>query len=320
MKIKKNKIIIAVFIIAFIYAVSLFKDILIKSVVTAAARQVTGAEVQIDVFSFDILDSSVHIRGLKIYNPAGFPREILIDIPKIEVEYDLSALLKKQLHLPQVEIDLKEVVVIQNKEGQLNVNSLKLSKKEEPKAKEKQPEKAMPMQIDLLKLNIGIVVHKDFSAGEKPIVQVYDINIKKTYKNITSAAQLASLILAESLKMTAIQGAKVYGVAALAGVAVLPVGVASVFMGQDTAKADFNASYERAYKVSLEAMNELGDIVREDKNTGYIKGQVQGIDVTIKIAEVTAKKATISVSARKYILPKPKTAEGVLYEISQKLK
>ena len=317
---KKNKIIIAVFIIAFVYSVSLFKDTLIKSVVTAAAVQVTGAEVRIDSFSFDILDSSIHIRGLKIYNPAGFPREILIDIPRIEVQYDLSALLKKELHLPEAEIDLKEVAVIKNKEGQLNVNSLKFSKKEEPKAREKQPEKAMPMQIDLLKLNIGRVIHEDFSVGEKPSVQVYNININKTYKNITSATQLASLILAESLRSTAIKGAEVYGVAALAGVAVLPVGVASVFMGQDSAKADFDTNYERAYKASLEAMDELGDIVKADKNTGYIKGQTQGIEVVIRIVETTARKAAITVSARKYMLPKPKTAEGVLYQISQKLK
>lgn len=322
MKIKKDKIIIAVFIIAFIYSVSLFKNILIKSIVTAGATQVTGADVKIKDLSFDILDSSIHINGFQMYNPVGFPKEILIDIPKIQVEYDLSALLKKQLHLPWVEIDLKEIAVIKNRQGRLNVNSLKFAqKKEEPQAPAKQEtQKTIPMHIDLLKLNIGRVIHKDFSVGEKPSVEVYNINIKKTYKNITGVTQLVTLVLAESFKLTTIKGAEVYGVATLVGVAALPVGVASVLISRDSAKADFDTNYGQAFRVSLEAMDDLGDIIKAAEQAGYIKGQIHGIEVVIKISKNTERKINIAVSARKYMLPKPNIAEGVLYEISQKLK
>lgn len=290
--------------------------------VAAGATQLTGAAVRIDGLSFDIFNSSIHINGFKMYNPAGFPKEILTDIPKIEVEYDLSALLKKRLHLPWVEIDLKEVVVIKNKEGRLNVNSLKFAqKKEQLQAQAKQKkQKIIPMHIDLLRLNIGKVIHKDLSRGEKPSVEVYNINIKKTYKNITGATQLVTLMLAASLEQTVIKGAEIYGIAAVVGVAVLPVGVASVFIGQDSAKADFDTNYERAYKVSLEALDELGDIIKTDERAGSIKGQIHGIEVVIKISKNTEKKIDIAVSARKYMLPKPNIAEGVLYEISQKLK
>lgn len=322
MKIKKRKVITGIFIIVFIYLIALFKNILIKSIVTAGATQVTGAAVRIEDLSFDIFDSSIHINGFKMYNPAGFPKEIFIDIPKIQVEYDLSALLKKNLHLPWVEIDLKEVSVIKNKEGRLNVNSLKFAReKEKPQLPDKQEtQKIIPMHIELLKLNIGRVIHEDFSRGEKPFIEVYDININKTYKNITSVAQLITLILTESLKLTAIKGAEIYGVAAVVGVAALPVGVASVLIGHDSAKADFQTNYERAYKVSLEATDKLGDIVKSDERAGNIKGRIQGTEVVIKISKDTEKKINIVVSARKYMLPKPEIAEGLLYEITQNLK
>lgn len=326
MKTKKRKfIIILSIIIAFIYLASVFKDALIKSAIDAAATQLTGADVRIQSLSFAFFDSSIRVSGLQVYNPEGFPREILIDIPRIGVEYDLSALLRKNLHLPLVEIDLKELLVIKDKEGKLNINSLKFAKekKEEPQApaKEKAPE-PMPMRIDVLKLNIGRVIHKDLSAGEKPVVTVYDININATYKDITNATQLISLILAESLRQTAIKGAKIYGVAAIAGVAVLPVGVASALIGQDSAKGTFQASYERAYKASSEAMDSLGDIISSDERTGIIKGRIQGADVVTRISkdDDIEKKISVIVSARKYMLPKPKVAEGLLYEISQKLK
>lgn len=322
MKIKRKGIVAALFIVIFIYLIALSKNLFIKSLVTQAATQITGADVRIKGLSFDILGSDIRIIGLKMYNPKGFPREILLDIPKVEVEYDLSALLKKRLHLTSAEINLKELVVVKDKEGKLNINSLKfMLKKAEKEAPVKQEtQKNVPMHIDVLKLNIGRVIHKDFSIGEKPQVVVYDINIDKTYKNITNATQLITLMLTASLESTAIKGAQVYGIEAMAGIAVLPLGVASILTGKDSAESDFAATPERAYKASLNAMDGVGDIIKADEHAGYIKGQTQGAGVVIRISQKPGKKVNISVSARKYILPKPKIAEGVLYEISQKLK
>ncbi|MFH1269661.1 MAG: hypothetical protein ABIH75_01200 [Candidatus Omnitrophota bacterium] len=322
MKNKRRKFIIAFIIAGIIYSAVLYKNILIKSFVIAGVTQLAGAQVRIDGLSFDILDSSVHIKGFKMYNPEGFPKDVFIDIPKIEVEYDLSALLKKNLHLVSAKIILKEVVVIKDKEGKLNVNSLKFTQKKEGQQVEPKQgaRKAMPMRIDLLKLEIGRLIHKDLSRGDKPVVEVYDINIKKTYKNISGATQLITLILAESLKPAAIKGAQIYGVTALAGVAALPVGVASALISQDTTRAVFQTNYERAYKASLEATDELGDIIETNERQGYIKGRIQGTEVIVKIYKKAENNTDIVVSARKYIFPRLKTAEGLLYEISQKVK
>ncbi|MDD4939528.1 MAG: hypothetical protein PHI60_05160, partial [Candidatus Omnitrophica bacterium] len=99
MKFKKRKLITALLITLLLLL--LLKDAVIKTIVTAGLTQLTGAPVHIRTFSINFLSSSILAKGLKVYNPAGFPPgEILADIPNIELEYDRSALFKRRLHLP----------------------------------------------------------------------------------------------------------------------------------------------------------------------------------------------------------------------------
>jgi len=314
----KRKPMIWIIVVLVIVGISILKDQVIKSAVTVVATKITGAPVHINGFSFGILTRSVKISGFRMYNPEGFPKGILVDFPKINVEYDLGSLLKKKIHLTNVDIELKELGIEKNKEGKLNVDSLKVAKKDGEKQKSGSSEQ-MPMQIDSLKLKMGRIVSKDFSSGEQPTVKVYDVNIEKSYKNITSGQQLAVLILAESMKSAGIQGAKIYGVAMLAGAAVLPVGIAATFAGKDSVRKDFAENFDKAYSVSLAVLNQMGKVTKEDKSGGVIGANIDSVQVTLKIREKD-NKTELTISARRYLLPKPEIANGVLYKISEKLK
>lgn len=314
---KKILIVIAIIIIA-ILVISAVKNNIIKYVVTVASAQVTGAPVHIGGFSLSIIGQRVAISGFKMYNPKGFPKGILVDLPKINVAYDLKSLLKRKLHLVDVEIQLKEMVLQKNQEGKLNIDELKVSK--QGKKQEDRPSGQMPMQIDTIKLGIGRIIMKDYSAGREPVVKVYDINIHKSYKNITSAQQLAALILAEPMKAAGIQGAKIYGVATLAGTAVLPVAIAAKLTGKDSSQQEFAGSFDNVYAVSLSVLEEMGGITGEDKAGGVISANINSVPVTLRVRKKSDNRSEVSVSARKYLLPRPEIAAGVLYEISQKLK
>lgn len=315
---KKTLIILAIVIIC-ILAIGVIKDQIIKSAITVVATQVTGAPVHIDGFSLSVFSQSVRISGFKMYNPEGFSKGILADFAKINVTYDTGALFKKKIHLVNAEIDLKEMGLEKNKEGRLNVDALKVVNQEEPKQKGK-PSEQMPMQIDALKLGIGKIVSKDYSLSKEPTVKVYDVNIHKSYKNIQSAQQLAVLILAEPMRAAGIQGAKIYGVAMLAGAAVLPVAVAATFLGKDSAQQDFTADFDNAYNVSLAVLNQMGKVTKKDKINGIIGADINSVRVSLKIQKKSDSKIKVVISARKYLLPKPEIAGGVLYEIAEKLK
>lgn len=314
----KKVIRISIIIVILIFALGIVKDQLIKSVVTVTASQVTGAPIHIGRFSLGLFKQSVHISGFKIFNPRGFPEGILVDLPKINVDYDLGSLINQKLHLIKVEIELKEMGLVKNKEGRLNVDELKVVK--EGKKQQGKPSKQMAMQIDELKLGMGRIVLKDYSSGGQPVVKVYDINLHKAYKNITSAQQLTALILAEPMKAAGIQGAKIYGVAMLAGVAVLPVAIVATFAGKDSATADFSVDFDRVFDTSVGVLKKMGRVDREDKPAGLIVAEVNSAKVELKVSKKANNKSGVFVSARRYMLPRPEVAAGVLYEISEKLK
>jgi hypothetical protein len=273
--------------------------------------------VHIGGISVGIFRHCVRINNFIVYNPRGFSRSILVELPEIYVDYDLGSLLKGKLHLSRLDVDLKELGLEKNKEGKMNVDSLKLVQRQEPKQPAKKP---MEMQVDLFNLQVGRIVSKDYSGAGEPSIKVYGINLNKSYKNITSAEQLAALIISEPMKEAGIRGAKIYAVSALAGAAFFPVAVAATLTGKDYAQQDFSLGKDEMYRVCLAALRESGAVSREDRNIYLITGEVQGASITIKLQEKSSRNTQVSISARKYLLPKPEIASGILYKIQQKLK
>jgi len=311
---KKLTIVLISFIALIVFCVT--RDLVIKEVVTVATSNVVGAPIHIGGFSLSILRQSVKITNFKMYSPREFPPDVMIDIPSIYVSCDIFSFFSGKIHLKNLSLDLKETVLAKNKEGKLNVNSLKIVEK----GKGQKPAKQMLMQMDLVQLNIGRIVNKDYGVSGSPVIKVYDVGIKKTYKNITSVQQLAALILLEPLKAAGIQGLSEYGVAMLTGVAVLPVTVAFIFTGKDYARVDYNTPWSKAYETSLSVMKESGKIKNENKEVGIISAEVRGAQVTLKLKKLSDRKTQITISARKYMLPQPEVAAGIMYRISDKLK
>jgi len=320
----KKILLIVVIVLIALPVIAVLRDQIIKNTVTITTTQVTGAPVSIDSFSLGAIRQTVTIKGFKLYNPPGFPKELFVDMPTIHVAFVLGDILKKKIHFKEIEIALKELVIIKDKEGKMNVDALKVAEAPQRPKEEttrKQPAGQLPLQIDLLKLSIGKIVYKDYSKGETPKIQVYDLGYKqKTYRNITSAQQLVALILSEAMKNTAIKSANIYAVSSILGVGFLPAGVAITLMGKDSAQDNFDIPFEKVYAVALDTVKTLGEIKSEDKTNGTIKALIDKNDVTIKIQSVTEKTTQIVTLARRLLLPQPQAAGEILQRISDKLK
>jgi uncharacterized protein involved in outer membrane biogenesis len=319
----QKKIKIIVLVIVLLFGFCLVRDSFIKSIIGTVASSVTGAPTHIGGFSLSMIKQTVRITNFKMYNPSGFPRDILVDIPKIGVSCNLGALLKGKIHLKQIDFELKEVVMVKNKEGKLNVDSLKITEDKKAKTPEKvakKPAKEMAIQIDLANLAIGRIVSKDYSVEGPPAIKVYDVNLKKSFKNITSVQQLAALIISEPLKAAGIQGLEVYAVSMLTGVAALPVAAALTFAGKDYAQASFKVTMDKAYDEGLQVLKQMGVVKKENKADDIINAEVNGANVAFKLKKLNGTTTEITVSARKFGLPKPEVASGVIYQLTDKLK
>jgi len=203
----KKSVLVATILVAVILALSIalsIKNVIAKKAISSGVKAMTGLKLSIGSVNVGIFKSAIGIKDLKLQNPGGFQDKFMVDMPEIYIDYDLRAFLNKKVHLEEVRLNLKELVVVRNAEGELNLNSLKVVKdtKTAP-AKEEKPKEG-EFLIDLLQLKIGKVIFKDYSQGKKPQTTEFNLNINERYENITDANKLVSLIITRALINTTV--------------------------------------------------------------------------------------------------------------------
>ena len=205
MKIVKILAALAVIFVVLVF----FKNTIVQSALGAAISKIARVPVSIGRTDVRLLASYINLGNIKVYNPHGFPERLMLDAPQILIDFDPGPLWKGQAHFQEVRLNVKEIVVIKNRQGKLNINAMKPTQEEnrrqmEKKEKQKQGAgKAPRIQIDKFYLTIGRVVYKDYTAGTNPSIQEFNINIQdRLYTNIDNPAGIASLIMFEALTRT----------------------------------------------------------------------------------------------------------------------
>jgi len=315
-----KKVLCALMVLAFlamlvVAGLILERKQLIRFVVTVGATNILGAPVHIDSVSLGESGESLHMKGFRVYNPEGFKKGVLAEIPVIDAEYDAAdVLMGNVLHLKTLTIEIKTLLVLRNEKGALNVDELRIVK----------DVMNIKMNIDTLVLTADEVIYEYYEKDGTPAVEGFNVNIRnKTYENITTAEQLGRKVLSEVLTKTTIKDAAVLGAAALAGLALappigLPIAAAILISGNDSVKADFDKSYDEVYAAGVTTMKRMGKLAYENRSKGILSGSVKGGSVKIKIKEV-GKRVHVTVSGRKIVRPKPQIANGVLFEMSRRL-
>jgi len=205
--VKKIGLVIAV-ILVLLVVFGLTKNLIAKKVLSAMVKAQTGLELQIKSMRLGLLESFAYINDLKVLNPPGYVDRVMMDIPEMYVSYDLTAFIKRKLRLGELRLHLKELVVVKNEMGQLNISLLEVvqDRKREKVAQEevKQKTRIPKFQIDLLQLKIDKVVYKDYSGGVPPKVREFNVNIDEHYENITDPYSLGKLVMVRALRKTTI--------------------------------------------------------------------------------------------------------------------
>jgi hypothetical protein len=264
-------IVIAVVILALIIG----KNMVIGSIIKGGIKSLTGLGMSIDKTDVGLVSTRIGLEGIKVYNPPEFADKMMMDMPELYVDYNLFQLLKKKVHLQELRVDLKEFVVIKNKDGKLNLNSLKVVKdtKKEAEAPKEEPAKKTEFMIDVMKLKIDKVVFKDYTAGDKPKITEYPIKINEEFTNIDDPKKVANVIIAKAVMNTAIARLTDFDVNALASSASDTLKSATKVVGQtagaavDTGKKAADSAVKTGKKAVGTAEKAAGDAVDNTKKT-----------------------------------------------------
>jgi hypothetical protein len=114
---------IRLFILAVVLVVVFFLslDSILRVLVEHNIRAQTGMDAEIGKFHMGLLDPVLQVENLKIYNPSNFDGTPFVDIPEIHVEYDKQALRDGRLHFTILRINLNELDIVKNEQGQTNI-------------------------------------------------------------------------------------------------------------------------------------------------------------------------------------------------------
>ena len=201
-----KKFVTVIVILFVVILVLLFtKNMIAKIAVERGVEFATGLKLRISGLKVGVFKSRIDIDGLKLYNPKGFEDKIMVDLPDIYVDYNLPSIIKGNVHLYDIKLHLKEFVVVKNKDGEVNLDSLKVVQAQK-EARDKPKAKAPDIQIDNLELKIDRVIYKDYSKGAQPSVKEFNVNIYEKYTNISNLNAVMSIIVVKALTKTTIAG------------------------------------------------------------------------------------------------------------------
>lgn len=190
-----------------------FKDAIAKVALEQGMKAVTGVPLRVAGLKTSLWRGTVALRGVRLLNPRGYPEVEMLDLPELYIDLAPGQLLGGKLHIQDLHLNVAELHVIKNKDGQVNVAALKPARQAEaakaspPKQQPTAKSRAMPFRVDRVELSIGKVIYKDFTA-EPPKVQEININInRRVYTGvITNPAVLVNMVLMEALTRSALAG------------------------------------------------------------------------------------------------------------------
>jgi len=179
-----------IFVVILVLAVLVAgRNIIVKFAVEKGVQTATGLPLQIKDLDLGLTTTHIGIKDLNLFNPKGFPKEVMFHASEIFVDYNLGAMIKGKIHLEDIRLDFDQFVIVKNKEGQTNIETLKpkeeaSKKRGEEKSKEKK--KAPDIQIDHLLVKVGKVVYKDYSQEGEPSVKEFKVNISEEMRDVNS--------------------------------------------------------------------------------------------------------------------------------------
>ena len=180
--------------VALFVLVALAWGLLLPRIVTSTIRSKTGFAVQLDRLSVNPFTAKVHLRGLVLKNPEGWPEESFVSLREFRADADLFPLLGGRLIADEVVVDVERVTLVKDKDGRLNAVAFKEALAGEPATPPPAGEPKPPAPEFLVRrmvVKFDRLVYADHS-GRRPAVKEYNLAIDRELRDVDSVVDLVS--------------------------------------------------------------------------------------------------------------------------------
>lgn len=212
-------------------AALLARNVILRRVTERAIEQATGFEVEVAHFQYGLAGSTIEVRGVRLLNPAGYAEPVALEIERLLVQYNLKSLFSRDVRLPQIQLIIPRIVLVQLPTGETNFGRLAEETRirsarpqptlEPPPAPPPQPEtpadeapppapappappaprEAPPprtLLIERLTVAIGTAEYHRYRADQaEPEIHIEQVNWERTYENVRDLEDVSQQIAGE---------------------------------------------------------------------------------------------------------------------------
>jgi uncharacterized protein involved in outer membrane biogenesis len=221
---------LATFAVLFLLALGLLaRNQLIKMEARRLLAEQTGFGLEIGHLKTHVWASRAELFDVVVRNPPEYPEPTAFVIRRAFIDIDPWALLRRETHLRVVELEVPRVVIVRNRDGEMNLQRLsgrsargtaapskpdpRPGAPERPSGGQATPESGeagrprppeRPFRIDRLRIRVDAVEYHDFKGDRaEPDVTKLDLKIDREHTDVTSVRQIGELIATGVLESAA---------------------------------------------------------------------------------------------------------------------
>ncbi len=189
-------LVITVLLLAVLWAA---KDALAEFFLTRLVRRTTGFVITVDRVDVGLMNASLQIEGVKVFNPASIRDTFVADVPLIYFDCELFDLFRGTIYLRDLKIHINELVMVKNEAGLSNLEAFAgvFASSETPELEEKFPsvpgrviESVPQLKIGIFEFVLKKIVYKRYSSDGDPRTFEITANYRQRLTNVTSIGGL----------------------------------------------------------------------------------------------------------------------------------
>ncbi|MBN1688921.1 MAG: hypothetical protein JW893_07460 [Candidatus Omnitrophica bacterium] len=185
-------------LVVLICVVILTINITVSSIMADILGDKMGARVGIGSAQVNFMDSQITFHNVSIMHPKGFGRGHLLKFSKVFLDLHPQSLKKKIWHFRKVDVDCREIHVVQSPERKQNWLELGPFKKdddiEQNNRLTRSGLKSWPIKIDRFTLKLSQATYTDFSRVV-PLKRQYTLGSDRMiYKDLSSVKTMLKIL------------------------------------------------------------------------------------------------------------------------------
>jgi hypothetical protein len=175
--------------------VIVFRDALIKTGLEKGINRLVGQKLNVESIETNLFSTDFKAINLSVYNPSGYTETLLLEMPEFFANIELLDIIKGLIHFSELTINIKQINVEKDKSGVLNTDHFKAVEKKD-KTEVTNGNKQQDFLVNKLTITIGTIKYKD-NTKNPPLDKEYNVNMTKTFVDVSSAEQIVSEIKTE---------------------------------------------------------------------------------------------------------------------------